>query len=397
MPIGEHVAQLGADRPQPLERAELDPAELRTPRPQSRDVVFQMPSPKKGARPSLGSGTPIRPLRLDEAEQLVGRPGIGIDSFQSYREALKRLGRRSEIRSVIGNIVPKQMGPDTLEKHGKYLSQFFGGAAISKYEKLHRPRGLSDKQRQSVASFLGILQLYRSKLSVQGQRDIASGAAPFNRHQLRRQLLVDDEKADPDAPQAVGAAGGRALAPVGHLAKHHVQVQKPMVQARAIGYQMRADGDLAPPRGRAHLVQMGDFADPEKHFMRQISADSNLGAKSIKRSGPFKQERGRSHVMSRSANVLYRKRPKGIQITLQRGISGTEMDHLISKLTAHRLSTHSTWVYIIGDKREKYGKLHELDLESFRAKLYSLLSKGKTVGIELVDHAQKGTLHKPAI
>ena len=59
-----------------------------------------------------------------------------------------------------------------------------------------------------------------------------------------------------------------------------------------------------------HIVQP-DSNYSDKHFMLDIEGDINEGQKVLverSKRGPFKQQRGRSTVMDRSAHVTYRKR-----------------------------------------------------------------------------------------
>ena len=168
---------------------------------------------------------------------------------------------------------------------------------------------------------------------------------------------------------------------------------------RSTAYTMMSSGDLlAPASGRVHLVGMGRHADPNLHFM-QMDADSNMGAKkAMKKQGPFKSQSGDSYVMERSAHTSFRRRGNGIEITVRRGVSGNEVEKLIGRLAAHRLSVHTTFVYLVeGSKRRKLGRLSEIDLDKLKAKIYMLLTKRPHLGIHLVDEADTGALHAPGI
>ena len=162
---------------------------------------------------------------------------------------------------------------------------------------------------------------------------------------------------------------------------------------QSTGYQQMSSGDLMPPStGRVHLVSMGNLADPEEHFLRQMTEDANMGAKHRKK-GPFKNLRGASHVLNRSRFTSIRKRHGSLEITMNRGMSTREIDGVIARLTSHRFSVHSTWVYLIeGGKRKKLGKLAELDLQRLRLKLFQLLSKKPHIGLLLVDTVE-GDMH----
>ena len=79
-------------------------------------------------------------------------------------------------------------------------------------------------------------------------------------------------------------------------------------------------------------------------------------------------------------------------------IPDPEVEKLIGRLAAHRMSVHTTFVYLIeGSKRRKLGRLSEIDLEKLKAKIYTLLTKRPHLGIHLVDEADTGVLHAPGI
>ena len=78
---------------------------------------------------------------------------------------------------------------------------------------------------------------------------------------------------------------------------------------------------------------------------------------------------------------------------MNRGITAKEIDGIIARLTSHRFSVHSTWVYLVeGGKRKKLGKLAELDLQQLRIKLMKLLSKKPHIGLLLMDEVE-GNMH----
>ena len=151
---------------------------------------------------------------------------------------------------------------------------------------------------------------------------------------------------------------------------------------------------VPPETGRVHLVRPGDLSDPVEHFMRGMepTADANMGRK---KSGPFKHMRGRSLVMSKSRYTSVRKRDDALEITLRRGVTSSEVDNVISRLTSHRLAVHSTWVYLmVGSKSHKIGKLASIDFEKLRRKVYSLLAKHTSVGLHVVDEGNHGPMHR---
>jgi len=154
-------------------------------------------------------------------------------------------------------------------------------------------------------------------------------------------------------------------------------------------------GDLMPPStGRVHMVAMGSMGDPMEHFLAQMTTDANMGAKR-KIKGPFKKERGRSLVMHRSRHTSVRKRNGALEFTIRRGVTAAEVDSVIARLTSHRMSVHSTWVYLLdGPRRLKLGKLATIDLDKLRAKLFTILAKRPHVGLHIVDEDEEGALHK---
>ena len=185
-----------------------------------------------------------------------------------------------------------------------------------------------------------------------------------------------------------------------HTQKVHLYTQPTMSMGRSTAYTVLSSGDtVAPPMGRVHLVGMGNYADPNLHFLSQMDADANMGAKKgLKKLGPFKGQRGASYVMDRSRHTSVRRRGNGIEITVHRGVSGTEIEKLIGRLAAHRLSVHTTYVYLVeGSKRRKLGKLSEIDLEKLKAKIYTLLTKRPNLGIHLIDEADTGAMHTPGL
>lgn len=165
-------------------------------------------------------------------------------------------------------------------------------------------------------------------------------------------------------------------------------------------YNHLIQGDLAPI-GRVHLVTLGPLVGDEesRHFLSQMDADSNLGARRMLdagRRGPFRNSSGASRVMDRSAHVSYRRRGHSIEITILRGVTSYEMDTLIGKLGAHRLSTVQTTLFFIDGKKKKLGNLDRVDLEKLRDKVHKALEKRRQVGIEISDLRDRGILHKSA-
>ena len=157
-------------------------------------------------------------------------------------------------------------------------------------------------------------------------------------------------------------------------------------------------GDLAPV-GRVHLVSLGpDVGDQrEQHFLSQMDADANMGAQNLRmasRRGPFKHSSGRSRIMDRSAHVSYRRRGNAIEITVQRGVTETEMQTLLGKLASHRMASSRSEVFYISGSSKKIGSLDRVDLQKLRDKIYKDLIKKRSIGIAIHDVYSKGLLHK---
>ena len=99
--------------------------------------------------------------------------------------------------------------------------------------------------------------------------------------------------------------------------------------------------------------------------------------------------------MARSAHIVYRVRGGVIQITVYRGVLKTEMDVLVGKLGAHRISADKTvCTLVVRNRKRKLGNLQTLDLAALRGAVLSSLSKAMTVGISLHDIGKRGSLHR---
>jgi hypothetical protein len=179
------------------------------------------------------------------------------------------------------------------------------------------------------------------------------------------------------------------------MGRTHLHAQPTAALWKSTGYHRMGTGDLMPPStGRVHMVAMGSMGDPMEHFLAQMTTDANMGAKR-KIKGPFKKERGRSLVMHQSRHTSVRKRNGALEFTIRRGVTAAEVDSVIARLTSHRMSVHSTWVYLLdGPRRLKLGKLATIDLDKLRAKLFTILAKRPHVGLHIVDEDEEGALHK---
>ena len=176
-----------------------------------------------------------------------------------------------------------------------------------------------------------------------------------------------------------------------HLGRTDVVAQPTTNVWQSTGYTRTIAGDLVPPAmGREHRVMLGPRANRNTHFMRELTADANMGAKK----NMFKSH-GSSRVVSRSAHSLIRSRGNAIEMIVKRNAAPQELDALVGKLASHRLSTHVTYVFLFhGGRERKLGKLADIDLEKLRTKIAKLLLKHREVGLRLVDDGERGRLHR---
>jgi hypothetical protein len=71
------------------------------------------------------------------------------------------------------------------------------------------------------------------------------------------------------------------------------------------------------------------------------------------------------------------------------------LDTLISKMGAHRLSTHGAFLYILkGNSKKLVARLDKVNLETFRNKIRDCLDKYPRMGLLIQDTYEKGALHK---
>ena len=160
------------------------------------------------------------------------------------------------------------------------------------------------------------------------------------------------------------------------------------------------EGDLAPI-GRVHLVSLGPMVGDEesRHFLSEMDADSNMGAQALlqsSRRGPFKASSGRSRVLDRSAHVILRKRGPVLEVTILRGVTDYEMDGLMGKLGAHRMSTTDSYVFFLDGRSKKLGNLDRIDFEKLRRKIEKALVTRRQIGLKVVDAKARGLLHRAA-
>ena len=179
--------------------------------------------------------------------------------------------------------------------------------------------------------------------------------------------------------------------------RNDLRVENAPTSIRATSYNHLIEGDIAPI-GRVHLVTLGPLVGDEesRHFLAEMDADSNMGAKRMLdagRRGPFKGSSG-NRIMDRSAHVTYRRRGHSIEITVLRGVTSYELDTLIGKLGAHRISTTRSTLFFSDGRKKKMGLLDQIDLEKLREKIENALDKRRQIGIEISDQSHRGIMHK---
>ncbi len=162
---------------------------------------------------------------------------------------------------------------------------------------------------------------------------------------------------------------------------------------------LQTDGGFSQPvMGRVHIVQPSQHYS-DKHFMHDVEGDINEGHKVLverSRRGPFKDQKGRSTVMDRSAHVTYRKRAGAFEITARRGVTPVEMLQLLSKLGIHRMSVYGSHLVIIkGSKRFRLGPLAEINLKYLTELVEECIDQYGSCGLEITEsRAGSGALYK---
>ena len=103
--------------------------------------------------------------------------------------------------------------------------------------------------------------------------------------------------------------------------------------------------------------------------------------------------------MDSSAHVIYRKRAGAFEITVRRGVIGSELQQLLSKLSMHRMGMSGSYLVIIkGSKRLRLGRLTDLDLRELLDMIYDCVGTYGTCGLEVVEAAAgAGALYKPGV
>ena len=255
------------------------------------------------------------------------------------------------------------------------------------YQDLTRSRESSMSRRSSIGSFGSDLE------DVYGQ---AANWAPAHNAVPLEDIAADEEK-------HADVAYMRPMLPFLHNDKVSADKLRPnmyhMVAAREV---LQSEHGRQAAMGAVHMVRPeANYSD--KHFMVDAEGDINEGAKVVKersRRGPFRQERGRSTIMDRSAHVMYRKRAGIFEITVRRGAVRGEFQTLLAKLEMHRMSTSGSLVTLIkGNKRFRLGKLTEINMRYLRELVENCLEQYGSCGLEITetDQAGEGALYKSSV
>ena len=201
---------------------------------------------------------------------------------------------------------------------------------------------------------------------------------------------------------AIEAVGRRYFAVVPDAMQHSYRLRAdvPKVGSRVVSamHLLQTDHNVAPVMGRVHLVKP-DFGYSDKHFMHDIEGDVNEGQKAVlerSKRGPFRDQGGRSTIMDRSRHIMYRKRSGVFEITVRNGVTNSELDEMISKLSKHRTMQGGSRVTIIkGSRRYRMGDLTDLDLEQLKGTVAECVDQYGICGLEIVEQVPgSGPLYK---
>jgi hypothetical protein len=165
---------------------------------------------------------------------------------------------------------------------------------------------------------------------------------------------------------------------------------------------LQTDNNVQPVMGAVHMVRAGDDASREKHLMLDVHASMNKGQRELTaraRRGPFRDKGGRSTVMDSSAHVVYRKRAGAFEITVRKGVIGSELQQMLSKLSMHRMGMSGSYLVIIkGSKRYRLGRLSEIDLRELLEMVSECVATYGSCGLEVLEAvAEAGPLYKPDV
>ena len=149
---------------------------------------------------------------------------------------------------------------------------------------------------------------------------------------------------------------------------------------------------------RVHMVQAASHI--QGHIMHDMWEDVNMGQRRVRekhgRTGPFGKRRGRSRVMSKSANVQGRSRGKLYEVTIHRKVTQYELNMVMKKLRVHMRSAVGTLLFLhFGKSKKLLGDLISIDLDELKKTIRRKLERHVKVGLEVTDARMGGALHNP--
>ena len=78
-------------------------------------------------------------------------------------------------------------------------------------------------------------------------------------------------------------------------------------------------------------------------------------------------------------------------------MSEHQLEVMLGRLRAHRMSTHETHVFLVDTRRRKLGTLDQIEMSKLKTKIMRSLVKQKSIGIHLVDTSKGGAMQKPGL
>ena len=149
---------------------------------------------------------------------------------------------------------------------------------------------------------------------------------------------------------------------------------------------------------RVHMVQASSHV--VGHIMHDMWEDVNMGQRRARerhgRTGPFAKRKGRSRVMSKSANVQGRSRGKLYEATIQRKVTQYELEMVMKKLRVHMRSSVGSLLFLhFGKSKKLLGDLTDIDLEELKKLIRRKLQRHAKIGVEVTDARMGGALHNP--
>ena len=152
--------------------------------------------------------------------------------------------------------------------------------------------------------------------------------------------------------------------------------------------------------GRVHIVT--PTMHVPGHMLHDVWESVNMGRQQVeaahRKTGPFAARKGRSKIMSQSANVVNRSRGKIFETTINRKISNFELHRLFKKIGFHTQKAVGSILFMVFNGTKKLiGDLHSIDMEDLKRQIRKKLTKHAKIGLEIVDAKSGGALHNPTL